>query len=422
MPLGNSYLEQILLRPECFMLRIRRPTHLFFSLADREVVDLGQLLTGQLEIQKLPRVLAMSIASQETQEVEIEDIHLLAKVPTESWTSSEDITLGRPTLAEQVDRLIERGLLFARSGQEEESSLSAFDRRLEELAWHPVSALFHFLDPAHREIADSTPSQRPSSGQASEKIFTEMVERFGPPPPAFHHRPEAQSSMPLPSGHREGQLYRLLLERSSCRAFDPEHPMSKDELATLLFYSFGCQSTSELSPEVHALRRCSPSGGSLHPVEAYPVVAQVDGMEAGCYHYNAEKHSLDLLRPLPQKDIGDLLVRLAGKQRYARGAQVLILLTARFHRNFWKYRVSTRTYGVLLMDAAHISQNLYLVATELGLGGIFSGAIGGPSIEALLGLDPAEEGAVAAFACGKPAAGLAPTDLRRTPFAPRHDG
>ena len=81
---------------------------------------------------------------------------------------------------------------------------------------------------------------------------------------------------------------------------------------------------------------------------------------------------------------------------------VLFVLTARFHRSFWKYRKHAKAYGVVLMDAGHLSQTLYLICTELGLGAFVSAAINDRNIEEHLGLDGVEEGAIAVLGCGVP--------------------
>ena len=80
-------------------------------------------------------------------------------------------------------------------------------------------------------------------------------------------------------------------------------------------------------------------------------------------------------------------------QDYFGAAHVSFVLAARFYRNHWKYRRHPRAYAGILMDAAHLSQTLYLVAAELGLGAYMTIAINGRDIEERLGLDGVEAGA-----------------------------
>jgi nitroreductase len=60
----------------------------------------------------------------------------------------------------------------------------------------------------------------------------------------------------------------------------------------------------------------------------------------------------------------------------------------------------SRAYGVLLMDAAHLSQSFYLVCTQLGLGAFFTAAINSANIDDRLGLEVFSEGALAVSGCG----------------------
>jgi hypothetical protein len=52
------------------------------------------------------------------------------------------------------------------------------------------------------------------------------------------------------------------------------------------------------------------------------------------------------------------------------------------------------------MDAAHLSQTLYLVATELELGAFVTIVINSGDIEERLGLDGIEQGVVSVCGCG----------------------
>jgi SagB-type dehydrogenase family enzyme len=73
-------------------------------------------------------------------------------------------------------------------------------------------------------------------------------------------------------------------------------------------------------------------------------------------------------------------------------------MAARFERSFWKYREHAKAWRVIQLDAGHLSQTLYLSATELGLGAFVTGAINDRHAERLFGFDGLATGAVAA--CG----------------------
>jgi putative peptide maturation dehydrogenase len=138
----------------------------------------------------------------------------------------------------------------------------------------------------------------------------------------------------------------------------------------------------------------------LHPIEAYVLAQRVDGLAPGLYHYQCQAHALEPLGPLPERAALELV---AGQHWFA-DAPVLLLLAARFQRNFWKYREHAKAWKVIQLDAGHLSQLLYLSATELGYGAFVTAAINDGRAEELFGLDGLSSGAVAACGFGKRAA------------------
>ena len=73
----------------------------------------------------------------------------------------------------------------------------------------------------------------------------------------------------------------------------------------------------------------------------------------------------------------------------------MIVLVSRFPRSFWKYRNHTKAYRAAILDAGHLSQTLYISATEFGLGAFITAAINEADIEQALGLDPLRESPLA---------------------------
>lgn len=80
----------------------------------------------------------------------------------------------------------------------------------------------------------------------------------------------------------EMSLWQSLKERKTSRCFNGK-PLTLEELSTLLFASFGLihgkwRELTSLGFEEMGYRRSSPSGGALHPVEAYVFVFNVEGI------------------------------------------------------------------------------------------------------------------------------------------------
>ena len=174
--------------------------------------------------------------------------------------------------------------------------------------------------------------------------------------------------------------------------------------------SSGCHGYLPVVEDVVAVKRTSASAGGLHPVEAYPLVLRVDGVEPGLYHYRSGQHALQLVEALDVEEAEGLATTFTCGQSYFASSAALFVLTARFHRTFWKYRKHQKAYSVVLMDAGHLSQTLYLVCEALGLGAFVTAAVNGADIEERLGLEPFVEGAIAVTGCGHPVTGGSPLE------------
>jgi putative peptide maturation dehydrogenase len=164
--------------------------------------------------------------------------------------------------------------------------------------------------------------------------------------------------------------------------------------AQLLERVFSAQSEVRVSDDTTFLKKTSPSGGGLHPVEAYLVVQHVEDVTPGLYHYQAREHALEPL-PTPALPLRDFIMNAVAQQHWFADAHVLVLLAPRFDRTFWKYRNHAKGYRVVALEAGHLSQTLYLSATEAGLGAFITGAINEVFLEQAFGLDHVREGVLA---------------------------
>jgi SagB-type dehydrogenase family enzyme len=101
---------------------------------------------------------------------------------------------------------------------------------------------------------------------------------------------------------------------------------------------------------------------------------------------------------------------VAGQTWFA-NAHALVLLAPRYDRTFWKYRQHAKGYRVVALEAGHLSQTLYLAATEAGLGAFITGAINEVLLERAFGLDPVTSGALAICGFGWRADEMVTTEL-----------
>jgi putative peptide maturation dehydrogenase len=129
-------------------------------------------------------------------------------------------------------------------------------------------------------------------------------------------------------------------------------------------------------------------------------VQQVEGVAPGLYHYHAGAHALEPMagKRDGENDLHSRCLNMVAGQHWFSAAHVVVILAPRFARSFWKYRSHAKAYRALVLDVGHLSQTLYLTATELGLGAFVTSAINEAVIETEFGLDPVEEGPLAV--CG----------------------
>jgi putative peptide maturation dehydrogenase len=342
--------------------------------------------------------------------LEAAELDLLLAVPTDRWVRDEDA--GDPA---RLRRLAELGLLVSDERDDRLAELRARDERLSATPWHAYAAL-HRATTAWRDVdvAVSDEAPREELADTLARGSPAFVELYGPPPCHFHNRGEP---IPLAAGDRDGRLFELLTARHTARGFDREASLTTTELSPVLRYVWGCHGTASLGDDLVVLKKTSPSGGSLHPIEVYPLVRAVEGIEPGLYHYSVESHGLEPVERMSAAEAEALGNAFLGGQWYFASAAVLFVMAARFDRSFWKYRDHDKAYTAILLDAGHLSQTFYLVCQELGLGAFVAGAINDGTIDDRLGLRVFDEGALAVCGCGRPApSGLEP---RFEPYAPQ---
>lgn len=397
------------------MTRLRRTRYLAFTCQDERVVDVAELLRGIARAGSEPVIYAISILRGEEIALTRAELDFVLSVPSDRWVQDDGAD---PVVVERVTR---DGLVLSDADATALAELRGRDKALENGQWNLYAALLHFptrwrdidlaLGPPELAEADELP---PALSDATEAF----VEQYGDPPPPFHRVEDALAVHELPFVERHGGLYDALTRRKTTRRWDRSATIGAEELATVLYYVFGCHGNAPMAGGSLILKRTSPSGGGLHPIEAYPLVSGVDGIDPGLYHYNGQHHSLELIAAVDSDEATEIAAQFVCGQRFLASAHVLVAMTARFYRSFWKYRRHQKAYSALMMDAAHLSQTLYLVATDMGLGAFVTAAINGANIEERLKLDGFNEGAVAVAGFGKRSSRPSPLEPRYAPHVP----
>jgi SagB-type dehydrogenase family enzyme len=199
----------------------------------------------------------------------------------------------------------------------------------------------------------------------------------------------------LPEPRLDGGLpaATAIATRRSTRSYS-ERPMSLDELSRFLFLASGVS-----ADKFGHARRTAPSSGALYPIEVYPIVHNVDGVERGVYHYAYREHALELVRA---DDMRNSVVEQGLGQEFLGQCGAVLFVTMILQRMRPKYQDRSYRYG--LLEAGHVGENAYLAATEMGLGACGIGAFMDDAMNEMLGVDGVEEAVVYMLAVGHPVA------------------
>jgi SagB-type dehydrogenase family enzyme len=270
-----------------------------------------------------------------------------------------------------LEQLYKNGLL-ERSDRERDPRVAAMESWA---AWNPAAGFFHF----------STKDTEFATDQRG--AFEELQRRakHDPMPLALKSYAKAKR-VRLPRVQANGEFVAVLKSRRTWRKYGPGG-VTIEALAQTLELTFGIQCWVGVPGLGRAATKSSPSGGSLHPMEAYVLAQRVKGLKSGIYHYNAALHELEWLGKGVTRRV---LERSLGSQWwFARGA-FLVLMTAVFGRTQWKYDFP-RAYRTILIEAGHLCQTFCLTATWLGLAPFCTIAHADSKWEEWLGIDGVRE-------------------------------
>ncbi len=178
--------------------------------------------------------------------------------------------------------------------------------------------------------------------------------------------------LPEPSPDSGISVEEVIESRRSIRTYASES-LFLSELSRLLHSSQGITSERGF--------RAAPSAGATFPLSILVIVENVDSLEAGIYAYEPSNESLTAIR------MGYFLDELSDAalgQSCVRNVPAVIAITA-------EYSITTSVYGnrgktYVHMEAGHVSQNIYLQCTAMGLGTVAVGAFSDNAISEILNL------------------------------------
>lgn len=350
------------------------------------------------------RMVGIAVLTGARYELSDDEIDLLHSLSARRWSECD------PEAVSVAEALVEKGLVVSDLDDERHAALRRRDEDLMATQWNGYAALFHYMTRWSGVAFDESAESAATLKSRSRAAASALVEVHGWPPSEFAEFGPGPV-VELPRIDREGGFYDALRRRRTTRSFDASTAMTLEQLDTVVRYVFGCHAYGRNSADAVCIKRTSPSGGGLAPIEVYLIVDGVDSVPVGIYHYNGRDHSLVQMEELSPGEGRALATKFMCGQWYFGGAHVTFILTARFYRNYWKYRRHPKAYPTILMDAAHLTQTLYLVSAHEHLGAFVTIAINDRDIEARLGLDGVNEGVIAMAGCGPATVDPSPLDM-----------
>lgn len=192
----------------------------------------------------------------------------------------------------------------------------------------------------------------------------------------------------------------VLESRKSIREYR-EIPITSQQLGEFLYRSARVISIRQTSCG-ELSNRPYPAGGAIYELELYVVANICESILFGLYHYEPKAHQL--YRLCGRTNAVEELLKNASQstgQKYI--PQVLIVIAARFQRLAWKYE--SMAYAMMLKHVGVLYQNMYLVATAMGLAPCGLGGGNSDLFVKAAGTDYYAETSVGEFTLGGIAAG-----------------
>lgn len=363
-------------------MRVRRCAVLYLEPRERLAFELDELLNGGDGLRRERQWLALAPHLGEEIEIDASERELLGALSPSRWTDTRALPTHPPAA---LNRLLRLGLVIGVGRRHAAHRVQ--DDAMRATCWHPMAAMLHSF--TRWRGVDAVQHMRDNGTETAAQLRA----TFGPPPAEGARREAAGLRLDLP--RVAGTAFDdLLARRATCRNFDPSRELPLELFAQLMQRVFAAQAEVRISEDTIFLKKTSPSGGGLHPVECYLMVQHVEGVPPGLYHYHAQEHALVPLPP-PGGPLREFILNAVAQQHWFADAHVLALLSPRFDRAFWKYRGHAKAYRVIALEAGHLSQTLYLAATEAGLGAFITGAINEVELEHAFDLDHVHQGALA---------------------------
>ncbi len=211
-----------------------------------------------------------------------------------------------------------------------------------------------------------------------------------PCPPLQKPFPENATLIDLPeiteSLLKKIKVMDCINDRRSRRKYS-DKPLTLDELSFLLSSTQRVHRLFQRGEDYAVALRVVPSAGARHPFETYVIANRIEGLKKGVYRYLGIEHKL-----LPEESIeteSEMITEAANGQTFVGNAPLVFVWSAIPYRTEWRY--DRESAKLILLDAGHVCQNLYIATEALGLGTCGIAAYDQEKMDRALHLDGEDE-------------------------------
>lgn len=193
-------------------------------------------------------------------------------------------------------------------------------------------------------------------------------------------------SLPGPEEWRQfvknTDLVDIIGGRQSRRRFSGAS-LSPQELAFLLWATQGQRSPGDQP----SCKRTVPSAGARHSFETYLLVNRVEKVSSGLYRFLPMSNELAFLKSVDRME--DTISKAVFGQRFVAKSAVVFVWATLPYRMEWRYLEAA--HRVILLDAGHVCQNLYLGCEAIGAGTCAIAAYDQEAMDQLIQVDGKEQ-------------------------------
>jgi SagB-type dehydrogenase family enzyme len=201
-------------------------------------------------------------------------------------------------------------------------------------------------------------------------------------------------AIPLPQNLSSSGVPALMAISTAGRSTTSEVRPNLQTLTEILYFSAGITRRRKYAGG-EMLFRAAACTGALYHIDLYLISGDLEGLDAGVYHFSPQDFSL---RQLRQGDYRSALVQATGEEPAVSDASCVIVSGSTFWRNAWKYQA--RAYRHCYWDNGTILANLLAAAVARNLPAKVVLGFVDATVSQLLALDRQREAPLSLVALG----------------------